>query len=372
MKNFDYKFELATFKEIVEGTPLCENIKPPSSMTEYFEDYIKLPFKLCRELKIHISFYLSAPLSIFNAIQKMNLDIGSTLVLHLIDSPLFPNDSKPWEIILHLLPTLQDLKIVLINSEFCPCCTSYRMEITLCKVCKFRNKTVVVDFVNLSSYVDYKNYRYYQETDVLVNFDLTITCRRVESKKGVESDLEWKKLSCPIVFSSSSEIEESLIASTFQSNSEYSQVYYSGQNNFQSLKFSRNIKSACVDLKNQFMIIFQRVPKMNVSKNLFYPSVCPICSFKALIACAFCKMIFYCGFEHLKEHQPLHKEFCDAIKSLLTETGASNPFDNLEKGDPESWLRAKIDLMSKVQVKLGKERQLMKCEEQMFLYTKPV
>ncbi|XP_033225117.1 uncharacterized protein LOC117178028 [Belonocnema kinseyi] len=369
MKNLDVKLEHATFKRIVEGTPFCENLQPPSSITEYFEDYIKLPLKLYKELKIHISYYLSAPLSIFSAIQKMNLEIGSALVLHLIDSPLSLNDSKPWEILLHLLPKIQNLKIVLVNSEFRPGCTSKTTEIALCKDCKFRNKTLVVD-VNVSTYGDYKNYRYYQQPDILVNFDVTITCGRVESNKGVASDLDWKKLSCPIVFLSSSEIEASSIESTFQSDSEFSQVYYNGRNNFQSLKFSRNLKSLCADLKNQFIIVFKRLPKMNVSKNCFYPSVCPVCSSKALIVCEFCKMIFYCGFEHLKEHQSLHKDFCDAVQRLLTETGASNPFDNLEKGDPESWLRAKIDLMYKVQLKLGKERQLTKCEEQMFLYTK--
>ena len=52
--------------------------------------------------------------------------------------------------------------------------------------------------------------------------------------------------------------------------------------------------------------------KMN-DINVFCPSACPICFTKASLVCEYCKKIFYCGLEVLKEHQSEHKEVYDSL-----------------------------------------------------------
>lgn len=71
--NFDVATDVATYRNIIGATPIQDSLKPPSSMQEYFDEYLDPPLEISRKLKIHLSNYLSVPLTVYNALKKFSI-----------------------------------------------------------------------------------------------------------------------------------------------------------------------------------------------------------------------------------------------------------------------------------------------------------
>ena len=87
--------------------------------------------------------------------------------------------------------------------------------------------------------------------------------------------------------------------------------------------------------------------------DFFFPNACQICgctsSEKALLRCAKCQMISYCGKDHQTQHWPSHKHFCKAI----TEVRRKNDILKAAKDrKQETWMNAKLSLITLVTLKL--------------------
>ncbi|XP_033230929.1 uncharacterized protein LOC117182020 [Belonocnema kinseyi] len=151
-----HKLDLAFLKEnlplefeflceyIIENTPVVKNKsqKLPTTMKEYLEK-VKLPEKVGDVTKIHLGEFLSIPLTILNAFQKQHQP--SKLVIHvdgLIQKLSLP---QSWEILLHLMPHLNNLKIVLTGYS-----DNLNIKWKVCDKCRKNKKKLMLKHVPLS------------------------------------------------------------------------------------------------------------------------------------------------------------------------------------------------------------------------------
>ncbi|XP_011501254.1 PREDICTED: putative protein MSS51 homolog, mitochondrial [Ceratosolen solmsi marchali] len=102
----------------------------------------------------------------------------------------------------------------------------------------------------------------------------------------------------------------------------------------------------------------------------FYANTCHICKVRGnetlLKKCSRCKMISYCGKEHQKQHWLRHKDLCYVLSSMLNETNKSHIFEGMRNSNTTDWVKAKMNLMLLVIIKLG--RKLLPYEEEMFKF----
>ncbi|XP_014215256.1 uncharacterized protein LOC106644318 [Copidosoma floridanum] len=102
----------------------------------------------------------------------------------------------------------------------------------------------------------------------------------------------------------------------------------------------------------------------------FYANTCHVCKScgyeTALKRCSNCKMISYCGKEHQKHHWLQHKNLCRVLSEMLDETDKSNLLEGFGGVSQHEWVKAKMNLMLLVSLKL--ERKLEPYEEEIFKF----
>jgi splicing suppressor protein 51 len=102
----------------------------------------------------------------------------------------------------------------------------------------------------------------------------------------------------------------------------------------------------------------------------FYANTCHICKVRGnetlLKKCSQCKMISYCGKEHQKQHWLQHKDLCQVLSNMLNEANKSNILQEMKNSNMTDWVKAKMNLMLVVIIKLG--RKLLPYEEEMFKF----
>ncbi|KAJ8675828.1 hypothetical protein QAD02_011614 [Eretmocerus hayati] len=110
----------------------------------------------------------------------------------------------------------------------------------------------------------------------------------------------------------------------------------------------------------------------DVHNNFFYANACHVCKSLGnesnLKKCANCKMIFYCGKEHQKQHWAKHRDLCRVITQNLNETNRSYPLEGYQNTSITDWVKAKMNLMLVVSIKMG--RKLLPFEQEMFKFPK--
>ncbi|XP_043460912.1 uncharacterized protein LOC122497706 isoform X1 [Leptopilina heterotoma] len=102
-----------------------------------------------------------------------------------------------------------------------------------------------------------------------------------------------------------------------------------------------------------------------------YANICQICFSHErdtrLKRCTRCKMVFYCGKEHQKEHWPIHKEFCHVATKLLQKFGGSNLFERM-KTDQQTRIDWKNCLVDFFESEL--KRKLIPYEKSLIFFPK--
>lgn len=111
--------------------------------------------------------------------------------------------------------------------------------------------------------------------------------------------------------------------------------------------------------------------ELDLHNFFFYPNTCHVCKCCGneinLKRCN-CKMISYCGKEHQKQHWLQHKNLCRILSEIIDETDQSNPLEGFKGTIQSDWVKAKMNLMLLVSLKL--QRKLLPYEEEMFKFPK--
>ena len=367
---------------IAEGTKIPETKELPTSMNDFYDHYVKLKRPIPADLKIMQSHLISISLTIFNILQKLKKPLASEIVIH-VDArvPEYISIIKYWEVILHLLPDVKILKIVHIESVI-----TCKYEGSLCKKCRSSKRKLLNEATSIP-YERYMGQKDYQTPNVIAYLNVDAPEKTDFRRKAWETTItRMSKVTCPIAKTFLEERGTCIIKEHLLSSTNF-EIIYNGYNEFAPLSYFKELEDGSFVRDSQFLFIFrQKVnqsesskpsdgsksiknPNINRPRSFFYASICHVChSENSTVTCNRCRMIFYCGNKHQDQHQIHHKDICKVILSMLKEIGASNLFENFKTADPELWLEAKIKLLKKAELKIG--RKLEEYEEQMFLFPK--
>lgn len=357
---------------IKQGMKGC--LEPPSSMKDFLHTYLK---KEAEELKLGISDYLTFPLTLFNALKKLKLSLKSEVEIHVRLEALQLDRMEAWEILMHLLPDVTDLKIVFFEHS-----VKFHLLLPMCEMCRSKGKI----FEMLSTRYEYSEFlkqRGVQKANLVGVFNVNPPSEDDNMHRGVWETLmlkEWKDISSPLMVTTIAERKANLIVKGLKSDACRRSILYNGINEYAALRPYMEWEDGGVLMANKLMVISDskdveaRATDSLAKKNqelqnkFFYANVCQVCrSRRNLVPCKRCKLISYCGEEHRKEHWIQHKDVCKITMNMTTVKGKTNLFDGLATTNQEVWLKTKIDLLTNA--KLTK-RKLLGFEEQMFLFPK--
>ncbi|XP_043470042.1 uncharacterized protein LOC122503535 [Leptopilina heterotoma] len=368
---------LSIIKSIVEVT-FRENI--PESMEEYLREYITGGDAIL--IQSCASNMLSMPLTLYNAVRKLNLEGAKELTLHVrCELP----DSDIWELLLHFLPNLLFLRIIFVDQP-----EASKMKMKLCSECCEGEKKLILQTKDLA-------YEKFVEDELFTKPDL-IALMPVEGNE----DNEWENLrevisrvGCPLVLTCVTESKAKKVGASLKTTF-FTNLRYEGLNCFGALEPLREWTNYGIGKINQYLIIaegrnekcrakhFPNQSPLLLKKeagefwnqqHFFFSHICRACRAKSsIITCRYCQMVFYCSEVHRREDWYLHKDLCKLIQKLLLASGRRSIFAgeldlmNCQKVDPEKWLEAKLSILAKVESEF--DRELLLFEQQMFLFPK--
>ncbi|XP_033226613.1 uncharacterized protein LOC117179078 isoform X2 [Belonocnema kinseyi] len=176
--------DIVKFEESRETIPVHTEItKLPNSMQEFLKTYMKLKGETAREVKARthhriqiVSEFISRPLTLLYAIQKLNLMSSAKLMVHVVGAT--HNEfflAEYWEILLHWIPALKNMEVAFVGPELK---STYSIFNSVCASCKLRKK--YIDSVGLAvTYEDYfnetdKNIRSFQKPDIVIGYNLDL------------------------------------------------------------------------------------------------------------------------------------------------------------------------------------------------------
>ena len=196
-----------------------------------------------------ISEKFSRSLSLLFAIEKLKYTPDSTMVVHVIGASVEEIIISNWEIILHWLPKLSQLKLVLIGPNILP---GFVQTFHVCKLCENNKKSLVVE-VEIMLYEEYFKKPNFMKPDMIAAFNA-----------GIYAYQSWDKamkvvavLQCPFVITAYHQIdayrEQAKICSMFGS----AKCIYFQPNPFASMMYTRNPLDEGTLSKNGFMLVYK-------------------------------------------------------------------------------------------------------------------
>ena len=370
----------SSIEAIGAGTIFPESGDFPKSMREFLDLYTKPKVNISENMKIINTEMFTISLTLFSILQILNEPLSSEIVLHVDvgpwNSPIMIGNY--WEVLLHFLPDTKILKIVHIEGTI-----THKNEVFLCKKCRSSKRRLLIE-ANSIPYERYLEQRDYQTPNVIAYLNVDPPEKDDFRRRTWErTTMRMSKVTCPMALTTLSERGIFLAREVLTASTTNFLILYDGYNKFAPLVYHKELEDGTLLRNCQFMIVFknQGTPsngpdsisncKTQVSRprSFFYATLCQVCrSENPKVTCNRCRMIFYCGNKHRDEHQIHHRDICKVILGLLSEMEAPNLFDKFKTADPELWLRARIDLMEKAKLKIG--RKLQEYEKQMFLFPK--
>ncbi|XP_033218492.1 uncharacterized protein LOC117173953 [Belonocnema kinseyi] len=136
--------------KIVANTPT----KIPRSIREFIDSSFKWNESLPACMQFYLAEYLTIPLSIFNAFEKLKNpskteESPSKMVVHLRGINRRYVFTNSWEALLHMMPNLNNLLVVITDQS-----DDMRMEATLCSKCTSKKKKLLMEGVGVH-YLEY-------------------------------------------------------------------------------------------------------------------------------------------------------------------------------------------------------------------------
>ncbi|XP_058789480.1 uncharacterized protein LOC131663227 [Phymastichus coffea] len=207
----------------------------------------------------HISEYLTRPLTLLYALERLEHPIGSTLTIHVIGANMIEVDGiEIWEILLHWIPTLTVLNIVLIGPELDS--NSEKLECDICDCCNEKNMKLYLE-MNGVLYKEYVVSECFVKPDIIVGYNLGIhECENIDSPNDSwsESIRSLPEQKCPFVLTSytaeEAQKEHKRICDILQNNVTY---LCCETNQFSSLRPHRDYENEGVYYQNQYVIIYR-------------------------------------------------------------------------------------------------------------------
>ncbi|KAK2576394.1 hypothetical protein KPH14_005738 [Odynerus spinipes] len=262
---FDLDVAFMKSKRIVPKVtvPLNTNkIFLPYNMQTFINSYwreTETLFKLWQYNIAYISEYLTRPLTLLFALEKLQGYENSDMIVHVIGANMMEVDGfEIWEIVLHWLPYLKSLKIVLIGPEL-----SWGTLIQdVCNYCLQKGKNFSIDICG-ALYAEYECSKQFIKPNVIIGFNTGIhECIDIDSKTDTwaASIRIIAKQNCPLILTSytfhETQQEQERLKTILRRNIP---CKYSFKNPYSSLRPHRDYETEGVYYQNGYVLIYSHL-----------------------------------------------------------------------------------------------------------------
>ena len=213
-----------------------------------------------RRWTVYVTEYLTRPLTFLYAIEKLNKSTLSRINIHLIGANEIETKTLMlWEILLHYIKSLKQLRIILIGPELCY--KSYQMD--LCDECTADNKKILV-YTADTLYSDYATAsKYFVKPDYIIGYNLGIhECEDFSSVNDTwaPSVVALRNQDCPFIMTSytlkESEAEQKRVKEILGERVEF---FHSWKNPFASWRPYRDFETEDFFYANQYITIYDKL-----------------------------------------------------------------------------------------------------------------
>ncbi|XP_033209462.1 uncharacterized protein LOC117168149 [Belonocnema kinseyi] len=150
-------------------------------------------------LQLYVSQFFTRPLSLLFAMDFLRLNNRPNMTIHVISfNRLDERHLKEWELILHWLPNLINLRVVFVGLEL----FAQKKQIDICRLCSNVAKTLTIESYDMF-YKDYFESEHFLRPDIFADFD-NVVCTFPAWK---ESLIILDKIDCPVVLAASTETD---------------------------------------------------------------------------------------------------------------------------------------------------------------------
>lgn len=236
----------------------------PRSISDFIDLYVNQDQEVLlkkQNYSARASEYLSRPLSLLYSLEKLQFTPNSDLTVHIIGANIIEASSiKVWEVLIHWVPFLENLKIVLVGPELANRPKEERVEI--CDYCQTKKLSLTVSMNNIL-YNDYLLAENFVKPDFVIGFNLGLhECEEIESPENTwrSSLIGLKGLDCPVILTSFTEVEaeqeHQRLCDNLGSNVKF---VFQERNPFSSLRPYRDFESEGVYFANQFVTVYKNL-----------------------------------------------------------------------------------------------------------------
>ncbi|XP_014477534.1 PREDICTED: uncharacterized protein LOC106745970 [Dinoponera quadriceps] len=380
--NFQFSLKFMQF-------PKCD--RPVVDMKSFISHYIYLINEACKRL---YSDYSSGPLTLYYGMKDSDLlskfecnRPEGNFVVHIIATNYVDKEYiGAWELLLHLVGMIKNLKIVLIGPKL----IYERNVIDTCVKCKRCKQKFTYESYGIS-YHHYVNSLSYESPNLIAAFHVDFSDSDKET--CTKLFLQIRKQKCPFILTSKSEFKSeqniNMVAEVLDSPLN---LVYHGKNRFRSNRPQRDSEHEEDGMfyRNNYLAIFindslySNFNMSNISQEkvcflyrkenelydynkFFNPNICHLCKRIGndnLITCNQCRMISYCNKGHTLIQIDEHEQFCKAITNYLR----VDERWNIRCLSREGWNQSRKDMLRLIQSNL--KRDLVPYEVQMITLAK--
>ncbi|XP_015609307.1 putative protein MSS51 homolog, mitochondrial [Cephus cinctus] len=176
----------------------------PSTIRDFIDLYVNENKTLPMSFDCRIAYtseYLTRPLTLLYAIQRLDYSPGINMTIHVIGANVIELDGlEVWEILLHWLPALTVLRIILIGPEL----TRSTLIPNVCDCCAVEDMRVHVDVCNML-YQDYVNSHGFENPDFIIGYNVGLhECEDFSSENDTWSPCvrSLGTQNCPVILTS--------------------------------------------------------------------------------------------------------------------------------------------------------------------------
>ncbi|XP_032671199.1 uncharacterized protein LOC116844143 [Odontomachus brunneus] len=256
---FQIDFELAFFSNNkMKFVEFPNEDKPVVNMDTFIEQYV-CPKQYINGifsknvLAYFYSDYVSGPLTTYYGMQKIHfLYPYSCYVIHIIAANFVDREYlAAWELLLHLLPKINHLKIILIGPVLC---TDYN-NIEVCPERCIKHKTFNFE-THRMLYYDYANSKKYTRPYLIVGFQTNLS----DWEKLENTILKIKNQDCPLLLTAKSKLQANQNVNKIKKILfSSSKLVYHGENMFSSHRPYRDFESNDVSYRNKYLSIYEKL-----------------------------------------------------------------------------------------------------------------
>ncbi|XP_025155119.1 uncharacterized protein LOC105185043 [Harpegnathos saltator] len=236
-----------------------DNQTPIDNMVEFIEEYVQNKKGEWNALDYVYSDYVSGPLSVYYGMSQAELSdvllTRSTCIIHIVQASSVERNGLPaWEILLHLFPNIQELAVILLQTELE---TKLQYEIGMQKICPNCDCNKKQFFYECCSttYSDYRANGLYKKADLIICFESLFAYGLFD-----ECLITMQSQQCPVLLTSPKNRALHEIAKIQQVLNR--DVYpFSFKNKFESLRPHKFTE--CILYRNSFLTVYKTLRNIN-------------------------------------------------------------------------------------------------------------